>query len=132
MQLWQIAVMLSKEIKFIWCRSDVCCKVSKFQTFICNSIINNCKMKPLHLAYTGSFVITNIVMQAEDAFIAKDFLRAASFYAKVVYRSPMTWAMFHLFKDILGIRYQTGRVTRVRIHSCWSSNFSCVKDQVAC
>lgn len=35
----------------------------------------------------------NIVMQAEAAFTAKDFLRAASFYAKVVYLFPSTCAM---------------------------------------
>lgn len=54
-------------------------------------------------------MIKNMVMQAEDAFIAKDFLRAASFYAKVVYLSPITWAMSHLLKFMLGSRYQNGK-----------------------
>lgn len=51
----------------------------------------------LYLIYTWNFVIKNIVTQAEDAFIGKDFLRAASFYAKVVYLSPITRTMLHRF-----------------------------------
>lgn len=60
----------------------------------------------LHLTYTWSFVIKNIVTQAEEAFIGKDFLRAASFYAKVVYLSPITLTMPHLLTHLLGINFK--------------------------
>lgn len=69
-------------------------------------------------------MIENMVMQAEDAFIAKDFLRAASFYAKVVYHFPTTSTVFHLIKDMLGSRYETGSVNRARM----SSNFYVSED----
>lgn len=44
-------------------------------------------------------------MQAEAAFTAKDYLRAASFYAKVVYLSPLTCALIHNPWAFCALRY---------------------------
>lgn len=54
-----------------------------------------------NLTYIGSFMTENIVMQAEAAFAEKDYLRAASFYAKVGALSIHNPLTLWLFIDII-------------------------------